>query len=72
MANEQEKVNPLLELLEGIIAAELPNLILKGESAISGLFHKHSNSIVGVVKTLDICPQGWHKDGHGICVPDVG
>lgn len=19
-----------------------------------------------------VCPQGWHKDGNGVCVPDVG
>jgi len=71
MATDKEKLNPLLELLEGIVIANLPKLIELGEGAISGLFHKHAGEIVTVVKTLDIhpCPPGQTWNGTK-CVDD--
>lgn len=56
------------------LALFLNGIVMLGEDAIEQAIAHLIESKTGMVKTNDLapCPQGYHRDGNGVCVPDVG
>lgn len=78
MSTEQKQspLSGLLKLIGGLVTAEIaqhgPEILEWTEEKITSLFHKHSAQIAEAAKDVEPCSQGFHRDEHGNCVPNVG